>query len=227
MAANQVTCESCQSIIPAEDVDIHTLVARCRRCDAVFDCREQIQDGGGVRRPRKELALPAGLTFEEGIDGITIRRRWRSSGTWFLVLFTLFWDGFLVFWYFIALTQNGPLMMKIFPVLHVAIGAFITYLTLANLLNTTTIRATYDALSVVHAPVKWPGSRVIDAADVKQLAVKQSSVSKNDRSLWSVMLDTASGKRLTLVGGLEDRDHAEYIEGAVEQFLELEDRPER
>jgi len=157
-------------------------------------------------------------------NGFTLERSWRGPAIVFFIIFTLFWDGFLVFWYFLAFTQNGPMMMKVVPVLHVIVGVFMTYFTLAMILNATTIRATYNTLSLKHGPMWWPGSRTVDSADIKQLFVKKSSVTQNDQSMWNVMLDTFSGKRLTLVARLTDKDHAMYIEDAIERFLEIKDK---
>lgn len=218
-------CPTCAASIAAEDVNLVTALAKCRDCDAVFGIRDQIDSRGGAAGAETSLVeRPGGLRMEEDVNGFRLRRSWRSPVLGFMILFTLFWDGFLVFWYIIAFTQNGPPMMKLFPILHVLIGVFVTWYTLALLLNTTTIDVNYERVRITHRPVWWPGSRTLDAASLVRLETRASPVERNGQRLWNVMADTTDDRRIALVANLDERDQARYIEQEIERFLDIKER---
>src|SRR5262245_30407928 len=112
-----LTCKSCGQSIPAEDMNLDRLVAKCRSCNAVFGFAEDLGlPAEGKRRKREEVPLPEGITAEETGEGLALVRRWYSSKLIFLVFFCAIWDGFLIFWYSMALRPGVPLAMAIFPI---------------------------------------------------------------------------------------------------------------
>src|SRR5688572_31327866 len=100
--------------------------------------------------------LPKGLTREVLADRVVLSRVWRSKELWFIIPFTVFWDGFLVVWYGAALTKSDtPLVMILFPLLHVAIGLGLTYFCVASLLNRTRLEISPESVRVWTGPVPW------------------------------------------------------------------------
>jgi hypothetical protein len=115
--------------------------------------------------------------------------------------------------------------MKLFPVLHVSVGVFLTWYTIALLFNTTTIDVNYDRVRVRHHPIWWPGNRHLDAAQIKSVFVKESSVKKNEQSVWNVMIDTTDDRRVALLARVDDQDQALYIAQEIKKFLALSEQP--
>ena len=59
----RVLCPSCGAPVPAADVHLENLAAKCRACDAVFPVRHL----GPVAAPPKERPpMPKGLSIEGG-----------------------------------------------------------------------------------------------------------------------------------------------------------------
>ncbi len=154
-----------------------------------------------------------------------ITRRWFSSKHIFMLFFCIAWDSFLVFWYLMA-GRSGNLMMIIFPIAHVAVGVGLTYATLAGLLNKTHVRVTNQELSIKHGPVPWKGNQVIPTRYLAQLYVQRKfGSSRQGGSTESFTLSALlrSGRKLTLVKGLEEADQALFMEQEIEELLGIID----
>lgn len=217
-----VTCPKCGREIPASDVNLAEAIARCLPCNAVFACGNR---SGAYSKPL--VQMPKSFTVEQNGPELVLTHRWYSPGKAFgLLFFTVFWDGFLLVWYGIAFASNGPLVMKLFPLLHVAVGVGMTYLTVATFVNKTVIRAGPQEVSVLHGPLRWPGDAALARRDLQQLFCEEKiSRTKNGTSItykvWAVLRD----RRVALASGLDTPEQALFIEQQVERRLGILDRP--
>lgn len=181
----------------------------------------------GTARERLTMPLPAGMSIEESSAGTVITRRWFGVTMIFLAFFCVAWDGFLLFWYGMALGPNAPWIMTIFPLAHVAIGVGLTYFTLAGLFNRSWIKAANGVISVLHGPLPWLGNQVLPCTEIDQLfcreKVTQGKNGPNIRyEVWACMRDGSNKK---LLGGTLTDEQAIYIEQRLEKALGITDRP--
>src|SRR5258706_3290578 len=150
-------CPKCGRPIPVEDVNLATGLARCRACNNLFNASASLPPPPAARpAPVAAPILPVSrrLHINEFAGVLRIHWRWFAASYIFLAFFCVAWDSFLIFWYSIAFGHDGaPWIMKIFPIGHVAVGVGITYATLCGFLNTTTVTAGQDALTVSHGPL--------------------------------------------------------------------------
>jgi len=167
----QLLCQSCGKPIPAQDVNIEMGIAKCSACNAVFDFLDEV---GARSTCQTNIGLPKRFTVENWGPELVITCRWFNHGVWFLLLFCIFWDGFLAVWYsaVIAGLVNGKmgaivLLPLLFPILHVAIGVGLTYSVLCTFLNRTVIRASVAELTVRHGPLYWAGNCQHLTSDLK------------------------------------------------------------
>ena len=175
-----------------------------------------------------ELGLPEGIDLIDHFDSLEIVRRWFSFKTIPLTLFVLFWDGFLIFWYTQAIRASNT-MMLVFPLIHVVIGAGLTYYVLASYINRTYIRVDQSYISITHAPLPAFGNKTVSASDVKQVYSKER-VSRSRRGTsvtYEVHALTHSGRNTKLLGGLLNSEQALFIEQEIEKFLRIKDVPVR
>lgn len=202
----KVHCRSCDAAIPADDVNIDNLLAKCRECDTVFDISQQVRQEEaptalhsgelGRQRRRPRVPLPAGIKMTRTGPGIAadhrvdpyrraqgpatrslqITRRWFASKYIGLLFFCIAWDSFLLFWYAMA-GATGSWLMIVFPVAHVAVGVGLTYSTIAGLLNRTRIKVTDQQLSIRHGPIPWRGNHDLTVRELEQLYVQRTSAS--------------------------------------------------
>ncbi|MGE0706671.1 MAG: hypothetical protein AB7N76_05335 [Planctomycetota bacterium] len=216
-------------------------LGRCASCNAAGAVAPKADGAPKQRRPQRQLqprvALPQGMTLEEDGGGLRIAYRWFTWSTLFLTFFCVFWDGFLCFWYGMASTMfakdgvNGPgLIFFLFPLIHVAVGAGLTYFVLCSYLNRTTIAVRGDELSIRHGPLPWFGNQDLRASDLAQLYCTQeiSRGSKGGTSIsYSLHALDQRQRKTKLLSGLQDADQVRFIEQELERHLGIEDQPVR
>ncbi len=170
--------------------------------------------------------LPKNIELIAEMGAITIRRNWRSPTAYFLLFFSLFWNGFMVVWMTIAFTQ-GEWGMAAFGSLHGAVGLGLAYLTLATFINKTDIRIDGYNLAVKHYPLAWPGQQEIPVVDIAQLYSKERITrNKNGTTVtYQVHVVTKDNRQKKLLSGLTSSEQARYIEREIEKTLGLKDTP--
>lgn len=219
-------CPDCGAAIPAADMNLASLVAKCAACDSVFSFA-----GVAVPTPASATRVPAApvqaapqppqMKVEQLGNNWRVTWRWFTPEVAFLLFFACCWDGFLVFWYVMAFTTNGPLAMKLFPILHVAVGVLVTYLAITGLLNRTTIDVSRSQVLVRHRPLPWAGNRSVPSAEIQQLYCEESGVKQNGASRYRVCVSLGNGRRFTLVTGFKSLAEARYLEQTIESRLNI------
>lgn len=219
-----VRCPSCGTHIRGEDMNLAQMAARCATCDALIDLRGQAGGPASAGAAPMPVPLPGGIRVESNARELRLVRRWFSPVYIMTAVFSVVWCGFLVMWY--SMAADGPLIMLLFPVLHVAVGVGMVYTTIAGFLNTTTITVDRGRLSVRHAPVPWKGNRELAASSLEQLYCQEHvSNGRNGTTVtYSVQAIDKAGRKVKLVSGLSDRDQALFIEQQVEGYLGITDR---
>jgi hypothetical protein len=227
----QLQCKACDKPIGGDEINIELGIAKCGACNEVFSFLEEV---GGAPRVKPLAELPKRFRLEyEGSD-LVITWRWFTHSVWALLLFCLFWDGFLVVWYaagsYMLTHQSGAslfiLFMLIFPVLHVLVGAGLTYLLVCTFVNKTVIRASGNALTVRHGPLPAPGNLQLLSADIKQIycEAKRHRGEDSVRVTYNVMAQKQDESRVQLVTGFEQLEQALFIEQQLEQHLKVRDQ---
>lgn len=223
LPAAPLACSRCGRPFGADDVDFSLRLARCRGCDAVLPL---VPAGGASARAAPPPAVlpprPPEITESREGGGLVLSFGWRTAQVWFMVIFCIFWDGFLVMWYGGAFASGDPdPMMVLFPLIHVAVGVGLTTYTAASLVNTTTVRLRSGRLTVTHGPVPWPGAVDMPTSKLAQLFVHRRTTSNKNGVSHSYdlnFLDTA-GVSGTLVRTTLGLPHARYLERRLEQEL--------
>lgn len=231
----EIRCTTCKAPIPVDDINIDTVLAKCRSCNSVFDFSGQVErtqtlSPAKLRRDRGEIAMPRGFKIDDKGPRLTITRRWGRGPGCFFLFFSLFWNA--VTWTigiaaFMGKTK-APAPTGLFLIPFVLIGAATFYAAIALLSNRTEIRMDGRRLTVVTKPIPWPGSRNLDAAAIDQLfcvdyvAYSQNDVPQHRFAVEALMKD---GRKLRLIRGMEEPDQALYLEGLLEKRLGIQDRP--
>lgn len=221
----RIHCPSCQTPTPADDVNLDTGLAKCRACHAVFRFGEDVpsvRERPVVMQPRSVEVLREG-------GALVFTHRWFTLAALFLTVFTLFWDGFLVFWYAIALQPGTPLMMKVFPLIHVAAGLGITYYTLCCYVNRTTLTLDRGHLSVRHGPLPWPGNVDMGTSEIRQLYCEEKINRGKNGVTFTYTLHALlrNGTRKKLLSGIDSPEVPLFMEQQLEQWMKLRDEPVR
>ncbi len=227
-----VQCDKCGEPIEVTPFDRLRRQCRCDRCGALVAL-----DEAGNRAPGRgpgdggSASVPEGFECERGEDRLEIRWRW-SRGAAFVygsVLLGLVMATAVVAPRLLAPPESlaglvGPLLCAL--LLGSAIPV-LAYLSLANLINATTITASVNALHIRHGPLPWPGGGRVE--HISQLFVKErvhAGGRKGGRSYsYELHALLVGDKRRRLVGGLRRAEEASWLERVIEAHLGIPDRP--
>jgi hypothetical protein len=237
----QIQCSTCGGVVPASDVNLDRMIAKCARCNSVFDIGGQVPGTTALARQRPRVALPKAIrviqdelvtessTEPYRSDGVkrphvVLERSWFQASLFFMVIFCSVWDSVLVFWYSVALRGHAPWIMVVFPLGHLAVGIGLTYATLCGFVNRTRIAVEGGQLVIRHGPLPWKGNRALEANDLDQLFCEENVSSKGART-YSLSARTKSGEKVVLLKSLPEADQALYIEQLFEDRLGIVDVP--
>lgn len=230
-----VHCPTCGSRIPAGDVELDNLTAKCRQCDAVFRFDLGETRRAGTLDPDLEgrtVGRPACIRIEEHGQATQIVYRWFNWVYVFLIFVTIFWDSIVasLVYGFVSGGLHGrgptgaiPWMFALIPIPHVLIGLFLPYLTLAGFLNRTILEFSDLGLRVWHTPLPWPGNRQFRADEIRAVRMRERvRYGKGGRTVtYHVQVRTINGLMVTVISGLHDEDAAEFITQEIRQRLKL------
>ncbi len=225
----QIYCKQCSAEIPAGNINLDRLIAKCSDCNSVFSLANQFGEADGYQTfKRVEVPMPKGIEVENFGGELQISRRWFSPMIIALTIFALFWNGFMVMWYGIAI-YNRIWVMALFGLLHAGIGVGLIYYVLAGYLNTTVIKANMGDLEIKHGPLPSPGNTRPDRGLIGQLYCK-AKIHRGRNSTgcsYELHATTKDGKHKKLLTGLTESEQALYLEQEIERFLDIKDRPVR
>jgi predicted Zn finger-like uncharacterized protein len=222
MEAQTVHCPNCQAIVPAADINIAALVAKCSQCNRVFSLPIETARAADDSNSQPELGCPGGVVREIGPGGeLFIRRQWFQPMYVFLAFFCVFWCGFLVFWYAMALTHlpagNMMWMPILFPLMHVAIGVGLSYFVIAGFLNSTRILIDRDFVHVRHQPVPWRGNRDVPREQIRAIEMSVGWT-QNHQPMFSICSNGDDGRQTVLVSNI-NYNQARYIGVQIADYL--------
>jgi hypothetical protein len=223
----QLECSACGAPIRMQDIHVDLGIAKCSRCGGVMDIGLKDVVSRAARDRRPEVPLPEKFNVERVGSTMSVQWRWFGLKYVMTAFFCVAWDGFLLFWYGMAI-KTGNAMMILFPIAHVAVGVSLTYWTLAGFLNRTRIEATQVRLRIKHFPLPWFGNRELETNAIEQLFTKEKISRNNNGQTVSYEVHAIlrpNGRRQKLLAGLDDVGQALWIEQSLESHLGIADEP--
>ena len=216
MEPQSVHCPGCHALVPAADINIAALVAKCGNCNRIFPLSIQNLQAAGATKGEPELGCPGGVVREVGPGGeLFIRLSWFHPILIFMAFFCVFWDGFLVFWYAMALARPAQGMMwmpLLFPLLHVAVGVGLTYYVISGFLNSTRILIDDEFVHIRHQPLPWRGNRDQPRREIRTIEMTMG---------WAQVCSNGEEGRQTVLLSNITYNRARYIARQMANFLNV------
>ncbi|MFL5383231.1 MAG: MJ0042-type zinc finger domain-containing protein [Longimicrobiaceae bacterium] len=221
----KISCPNCRAPVVAEDVNLATGLARCRTCNHVFRFGDPPEPAPPTVRARARAEKPRSVVVFDANGELTVQFRWFALKYVILAVLSLLWNGFLAGWY--TIVEGGHPLLFVFPLLHAAVGIFLLYVTLAGLVNTTTVRIGGSRLCVSHHPLPWGRGVDLGVADVKQLFCEAKIVHGRGGVSYTYDLNALmrDGTRRKVVYGIEAPELPLYLEQHAESWMRIEDEP--
>ncbi|MBC2604700.1 hypothetical protein [Pelagicoccus albus] len=176
--------------------------------------------------PDPLIPLPKSIELLSEYDAVVIRRTWKSAVAYFLLLFSLFWNGFMVVWMGIALSK-GEWMMAAFGSIHATVGLALIYYTVALFLNKTDVRIDGYTLSIKHYPVPTFGNKSVPVESIRQVySTEKITRGKNGTNVtYQIHYLDQDNRQAKLLSGLSQAEQAHFIEAEIEKTLGIKNRP--
>lgn len=219
---NPLRCPSCDKVLPSSDVHLETGLARCVKCDQVFDVGR-----AGATSP--EVGRPDKVREWDFAGRVSWTWSWFTPGAFFLLVFTIAWDSFLVVWHSATLSmlfagdvgQAGfSLFASVFSLPHTLIGIVLPYYTLSLFVNRTTVSLSGSELRSSHGPLWWPGGRRLVASEVAEVH-GHSQTRARGRTMHGLLVKTTGGTEHRFLTGVADPVVATYVGQALAKRLRI------
>lgn len=194
----QLACPRCGNPIPGVDIDLSRGVGVCRPCGEIVAL--PARESAAALVPT--AALPLGIYRPE-----TFRFSERQNERGYfaemppnrlaalpLLFFVLFWNGFMLVWYTIAIAAHvWP--MALFGLLHLGVGLHLGYKVLVELLNTKRFSIEGGRVRFTCGPLPVRGRLDVAVSDIDGFVMQSGAPTR--------MGSTAKGFTLiaNLVGG--------------------------
>ena len=116
--------------------------------------------------------------------------------------------------------------MAAFGLLHLAVGIGMTYSTIASFVNRTEVKLAGGTLTVRHGPMRWGGNHTLSVDDILQFYCSDRTHTNRQRHWTSYQLNVLKkdGTKLVLLGGLNEREEALFLEERLEEKLGIAPR---
>jgi hypothetical protein len=174
------------------------------------------------------VGLPERFEIDESGGTFRILWAWPRLMAVPLILFSMAWDTFLVFWYYNAAVRDQPSEVEwlflLFPIGHVAVGLVLPYAGAAFLVNKTIVDVSGLEITVAHRPLPFPGNRKIPVAHLRQFFCVERTRQKGSPA-YTVMARLTSGREVTLISGLSTDREARFLEERLERRIGLVNQP--
>jgi hypothetical protein len=152
-----------------------------------------------------------------------VRWRWYEPMYNFMVVWSLIWNGIMLA-IAISMISKGEFRSLWYLGFHGPIGLFVAFLTLAGLVNATTLEIAPLGMTIRHGPLPWLGNRCLLAVRVEQIYCRLSKVRVNGSARYELHADLGDGKTVRLLGGFDGPDEPRFLEQQIEARLGIQPR---
>lgn len=242
MSTTKLTCHQCAAPLDSASLDRRLGIITCSHCDSIFDLAHTdlpIQNDDSLNKPighRAPAALPQGYSIKHQGDRLIIARSWRATNSLFSLLFKLI---FPIIWLYILVIQSQAMthfldfsQETLFLIPFLLFGIFLLYKGLADLVNTTYIKADKTKLSINHSPLPWSPSPAFQNKDIEQIFITRQAHHTRDKNRneekihysYCVKVILRNNSSHILIKALTKIEQALFLEQEIESHLKIRDR---
>ncbi|MFK8009304.1 MAG: IBR domain-containing protein [Saprospiraceae bacterium] len=212
----RIKCPSCDSVIPADNLNINDKIAKCNSCDIVFPFHENISDLLSLTKPKQEVIRPEGIEIFEYQDELELTIH--QPITLFDVI-PLIIISFITFLLTIAFFTKGiPIYV---PMISWTLAMFPIYNLFQRKHHKIYFNIDEEYLHIKWRPKKWTRDRKFHIKDIDQIYVKTIH---GHNSLYMITNGPEGQKHTKLFTQIMSLSKARYLEQEIEKHLGVADR---
>lgn len=226
----KVVCPHCSAIVPASDLNMFQMAAKCTPCNSIFDFSSQIESENirPVRKPKlsPEVMRPPEVVLSEEGDTATIV--WRPAyrltlmrGVLIAMVALLFVPSF-VRSILVGLWRLDTLFLGFMML-------WFTYQILTTVVNRTTIEFSDSKLLVDKGPLPPKLQKEFAVDNLAHLYVREVFSERFFRkfSYQILGIDPVEDTHRVIVSGFDSHDAAQFVRQEIERKIGLRDNLER
>jgi len=218
---HKIHCPDCSTIVPMNNLNIQTNIAKCNSCNGIFSIRELVNHIADAKHITQEVLKPEGIeifTFKDELD-ISVAQRWQQVEGLIAMLFP-----FIVFSVAILVSVFVlPEHMRIVGVLALLTVSFASYISyfLARKKHKTNIHVNKQYLHIEQRPKKFVKDKIYKVEDIDQIYIKAGPhMSGTKGGSVHMIVNTPEGqKHVLLLGTMNSLSKAKYVEQEIEKHL--------
>ncbi|MCC7014909.1 MAG: hypothetical protein IT454_20270 [Planctomycetes bacterium] len=226
-----LVCPSCSQVLTRGDYDEKRGQLSCPRC-ATSVPLARLAPAASLGQPVQPLDSPLPREIELARDerGPVLRWRWFQPLFWVLAAVGVMWNGALLLWFVGIDGSRAPhgLMYSLLALFGAA-GLALSYLALAGLVNSSSIRVQRGELEVRHAPLPWFGTARMATSEIASFDVRrrESRDSRTGRrtAFHELWLTTTAGRSRRLLQHGQSEAHMRWIARWIEGELAARGAP--
>ena len=217
------SCPICGTAIAAGDLDADAGVATCRACHSLTSLGQP--GPPAFDRPPHFFVKDRGHSLRIGFCWVWSRflNPAMMCVMWNTIILGLYWSAWR------DPKRHWIWCVGIFLFVHLLVGLFLVYATLAGLLNRTVVKLTPEFLTVRNGPLPWWGNVTLPLADLRRLYCAPDSTSKKKRDYvyYRVSALTNDSRKIELVSSLDSAADGLFIVQELERWLNAQTRDAR
>ena len=222
----QIQCKNCGATIPAENVNIHDMVAVCPKCDHVFKFGDRL---ALEKVKRRKVKHPDRVHVQEAVGRLDISysrvlSQDDAKGMLPLTILTLI----MLFLFGVNVGTGTPIL---FHFLLGSLTAIFSYLLVEAIFNRTEIRADDQTITVCRKPLPLPGAgfpyqtKTLSRDEAVEVFAEETAESREKGDVnryYHVCAQLPDGSRVILIKGAP-QTYGLYIAQRLEAYLQGEE----
>lgn len=224
-SAIKLKCPSCSQPIPAKDINVINLVAKCSICGCIFPFKPRLFQPYSVslKKPKKKPNNVDAHLQDKGNE-LLLTYHWRTGHHIFLLILAMLWNTSTIMWFALMLA-NSAYLMAMLGIIYAFGGISLLYVGVAGFLNTTMIKVDGFRLTITHQPILWLHTPELRTDNIVQLYCTLHINRGKTYTRYSYQLHAIvkNGDHICLLKGIEKAEQAQFLERKIENFLGIRD----
>lgn len=211
----RLSCPGCQEKVVVEDLDLATMIGKCRACDAVFPIDSEINSLKQASELKRPLAKPANVDVFYFQDEMEISIAQPAGLLDYLLLSLVFVVIFITMIYLKGNVSTaflvGSWIANLFPL----------YYFFRRFLATLHIKMDRNNLSVICRPKNGNKDKSWPIEQIDQIYIKDT---ETGRSIMMILNSPEGERHVKLISNVSNLSKAHYLEQEIEKYLDISNR---
>jgi len=217
----KISCPSCGTDTPADNLNLQHQLGKCGNCGAVFSIKAEIQEIESAQETKTQIFKPEGIDvfyFQDNMD-ITVDQHIEGADAWLISMVPSF--TFLV--WMITLASDKVSIPLWIPIIMSVFSLYYIYKAITYKRNKTYLEINKHQFTIQHRPKNYKKDHQYTSSQIDQIYLKHSTTRPGFFTLFMI-LNGPDGQKHEQLISVSTLSKAKYLEQEIEHYLGIEDR---